>query len=159
MELNEKTIKKGVKLYYLRIKRDRSNASWAFHLSRAEIIKFKKDEGGFCYHLWFNIPWANQIILQGSNLWQTKFIAVYNNIIHGNDKPILKLKGVNHGYYGVDYEFLCDSFDELIKTLKQLIFNGKGNESTKRARLKAYRELIRQWTKSPYRDNFYAWIC
>ena len=153
MELNEKTIKVGDSLYYLNILHDKDYGVWHFNINKAKITCFELERGGQYYFVKFKIPFANQLISQ--NGYQHKQGQLWNFNLVGNDKPTVKLREYR-GTYQNEYEFFCDSFKDLTKILKETVFNGKGNEATKRKRERIYRELVKQWTKSWYRENFHA---
>jgi hypothetical protein len=155
MELNEKTIKVGDSLYYLNILQDKDYGVWHVNINKAKITHFELERGGQYYFVKFKIPWANQLTSLNEHQYQYKQGQLWNFNLVGNNKPTVKLKEYK-GTYQNEYEFFCDSFKDLTKILKETVFNGKGNEATKRKRLKLYRELLKQWTQSWCRENFHA---
>jgi len=155
MELNEKTIIVGDSLYYLNILHDKYYGVWHVNINKAKITHFELERGGRYYFVRFKIPWANQLTSQNEFQYQYKQGQLWNFNLVGNDKPTVKLREFK-GTYQNEYEFFCDSFKDLTKILKETAFNCKGNEATKRKRERMYRELVKQWTQSWYRENFYA---
>lgn len=77
--------------------------------------------------------------------------------VRNNKEPFLKIEHSN-GMYTQNITYLCDSYKTTLKTLKQIVFNGKGNETTKRKRLSLYRALMLAYIKAPYKENFQAII-
>ena len=157
MELNEKTITVGDSLYYLNIVQDKDIGVWHFHINKAKITHFELERGGQYYLVNFKLPWANQLTSQDEHKYQYKQGQVWNNEIYGNKTPVIKLKEYK-GFYQNEWTFFCSSFKDLAETLKKTVFNGKGNEATKRKRERLYRELLKRWTNSWYRENFQAHI-
>lgn len=152
MELNENTIKVGSSLYFLNILQDKDYGNWCFLITVANITYLEKDRSGHYYFVKFKTPWANQFILAQDN-WRHRQGQLWNNELIGNDKPVIKLKEYR-GTFQNEWSFFCHSFKDLTHILKETVFNGKGNEVTKRKRERMYRELVKQWTKSDYRENF-----
>lgn len=153
MNLNEKTLKIGTNLYFLKILYLKDYGTWQFEIIKAIITSFKRLVSGIpCYYVQFKTPWTNQLTpVEGG--YQYRGVTIWDDNILGNRKPTVKVKEYI-GAYENEWLFFCDSFRDLAEILKQTVFSGKGNEATKRKRLKVYRELLKQWTNSWYRENF-----
>lgn len=151
MILNEKTLKSGTNLYFLHILYSKDYGTWQFEINKATITSFERSVSGRpYYYVKFKTPWANQLT---SELYRYRDVTIYLDNILGNRKPTVRIKEYI-GTYQNEWSFFCDSFRDLAEILKQTVFNGKGNEATKRKRLKVYRELLKRWTNSWYRENF-----
>lgn len=149
MILNEKTLKSGTNLYFLHILYSKNYGTWQFEINKAIITSLERGLSGRpYYYVKFKTPWANQL-----KLYRYREATIYLDNILGNENPTVKIKEYI-GTYENEWSFFCDSFRDLTKILKETVFSGKGNEATKRRRLKVYRELLKQWTNSWFRENF-----
>lgn len=155
MNLNEKTLKSGTNLYFLHILYCKDYGTWQFTINRAIITSFERGVSGRpYYYVKFKTPWTNQLIpLESEGGYHYREVTIWEDNILGNGKPTVRIKEYI-GTFQNEWSFFCDSFRDLAEILKQTVFNGKGNEATKRKRLKVYRELLKRWTNSWYRENF-----
>ena len=156
MNLNEKTLKSGTNLYFLGIHYSKGYGTWDFEINKGIITSVEEGSvsGRQYYYVKFRTPWTNEFTPEQHHYRER---AIWGDNILGNKEPTLKVKE-HIGAYRNEWEFFCDSFRDLSKILKETVFSGKGNEATKRRRLKVYRELLKQWTNSWYRENFYTRI-
>lgn len=148
MELNQDTIKKGMSLYLLNIYRVKKPYYWFFEFNKVKILSLNQPPTYSNYIIRYKKTLTNQ----NFGNYSTMDFILTKHMLHNNKKPYVKIKD-NDIDNIKDIIFLCDSFETLTQVLKQ-IFNPKANEITKRKREKVFRELIRRWTKSPYRNNF-----
>lgn len=154
MELNEKTLKEGITLYYLHVKHWKKNSpSWQFTFNKAKITKVEEYLSSYLIKFTTLMPNTNPSSFDAVRLRNTAIVSDLR--LHNNTEQFLTINECN-GYWYEDYEFLSDSFKILIKVLKDTFFTIKGNEMTKKKRLRIYRELIRRWTKSEFKENFYT---
>ena len=156
MNLNEKTLKIGTNIYFLGIQYSKCSGIWQFEINKGIITSVEEGSvsGRQYYYVKFKTPWANEFTPE-QHRYRDR--AIWDDNILGNKKPTVKVKDYI-GIYRNEWEFFCDSFRDLAKILKETVFSGKGNETTKRRRLKVYRELLKQWTSSWCRENFYTRI-
>lgn len=165
MELNEKTIKKGTKFYEVRLmayKKDFfNNSTWHFWFQKAVAyhepsprITFGVKE----YLVEYSVP--NQVNTSVEFLDYP--IYHYNRPIQafrieGNKEPIITVSIFKSSNID-EYVYLCTDIKAAIKALKSEAFKIKGNETTRRRRIRMWKELIRQWIKTQFRDNFYTYL-
>lgn len=152
MNLNEKTLKSGTNLYFLKILYSKDYGTWQFEINKAIITSFERGVFRPYYYVKFKTPWTNRLTpVEGGYHYRDR--AIWHDNILGNENPTVKIKEYI-GTYQNEWSFFCDTFRDLAEILKQTVFSGKGNEATKRKRLKVYRELLKRWTNSWYRENF-----
>lgn len=163
MVLNEKTIKKGTVFYQVRLtayKKDYLNDStWHFWFQKA-VAEHEPSPlfGVNQYLLEYSIP------RQVNTSIEFPYPIYYNNCtiqafrIEGNKEPIITVSIVKSSDMYDEYVYLCTDIRAAIKALKSKAFKVKGNEATRRRRIRMWKELIRQWRKTQFRDNFYTFL-
>ena len=154
MILNDKTIKEGMTLYRLNVYFYKvCEKTIVFSISKVEVTKLVRAYNTKHFVLEYKYPGTNAKIF-----YNTFGISSYAIDAFGNKKPFIMAENIK-GDYLEQYTYFCDSFQTLVKVLQtKTVFNPKNTEATKAKRHKIYRELVRQWTISPYRENFQAVI-
>lgn len=164
MVLNEKTIKKGTEFYEVRLiayKKDYfNNSTWHFWFQKAVAdhkpsprISFGVKE----YLLEYSVPYqVNTSVGFLDYPISHRNLAIQAFLIEGNKEPIITASIFNSNDTYDEYVYLCTDIRAAIKALKSKAFKVKGNEATRRRRIRMWKELIRQWTKTQFRDNFYT---
>ena len=158
MILNDKTIKEGMTLYLLNVTFDKDwEKTIIFAIRKVEVVKFFRSNCDTRYFvLQYKYPEMNVKIFHNTFAVSGYFIHV--NDVFGNKKPFVMAENIKRDY-SEQYTYFCDSFQTLVKVLQtKTVFSPQNNEATKAKRHKIYRELVRQWTISPYRENFQAVI-
>lgn len=157
MELNKETIKVGTELYLLSVCYDKCFRWWYFTIYKTKIK-------GVTYPLRndYDIMIVIDMYLNyntDDSIPPTRATVFYvspSNLVD-NHESFVKIKNAN-GVSTRQYTYLCDSFKTLVDVIKTTALLPKGNETTKRKRLEVYRELVKRWTKAPYKENFYTII-
>ena len=157
MILNENTLKEGTTLYYLKafqFPSPHNNGAWEiiFYKVKLSYVNF----GEMSFYVIAEIPYKNRKQWFDDNLIRNWDIA--KGDVLNNDKPYIVIGKYMKGYSYVNYSYLCDSFETLVKVFKETIFVNGCNEITKRKRQRIYREAVRRWTKSEFKENFYTKI-
>ena len=150
MILNEKTIKEGMTLYTLYAFQNKVKKFWRFRLESSEVERVEEvvnNKKKVVLKRFRNNNTNDSLPYQ---CFESKWFTL--EVLTSNETPYIKYRHYITPYCS-EYIYYCDSYQTLVKFLKKLIFNGKGNETTRRIRLKIYRELVRQWTISPYKEN------
>lgn len=162
--LNEKTIKKGTEFYEVRLmayKKDYfDNSTWHFWFRKAVAdheplprISFGVKE----YLVGYSVPCQMNTSVEFSDYEVSHYNrAIQAFRIEGNKEPIITASIFKSSDTYDEYVYLCTDIRAAIKALKSKAFKVKGNEATRRRRIRMWKELIRQWTKTQFRDNFYT---
>jgi len=163
MVLNEKTIKKGTVFYQVRLtayKKDFCNDStWHFWFQKAVAEHEPLSVFGVKqYLLEYSIPRQVNISVEFPYPISHRNLAIQAFRIEGNKEPIITVSIVKSSDTYDEYVYLCTDIRAAIKALKSEAFKVKGNEATRRRRIRMWKELIRQWTKTQFRDNFYTYL-
>lgn len=150
MILNDKTIKKGVTLYYVTVVLNKDyNKYWNFTIQKVKVTDVR-DYRGYITIEYLSHSQANtndifhMDVTYSNGMPQERLVS--------NNKQHLVLREEKDYYYN-EWLWFCDSYESTIKVLKKTIFNVKGNETTKRYRLKLYRKFVESWIKLPYKEN------
>lgn len=158
MILNDKTIKEGTTLYLLDVLFYKDwEKTIEFTIRKLEVLNFTR----YMYNttqfvLQYKFPMINENLFH--NTFGNSACSIDVDDVFGNKKPFVMVQNFK-GDFSDEYTYICDSFQTLVKVLQtKTVFNPKSNEATKAKRHKIYRELVRQWTISPYRENFQAVI-
>ena len=149
MELNTYTVKKGMELFILHVSHYKDVKAWHFSIRKVKAESF--EDSYFCFHGRREINTSDELPYDYYDGYH-----VYGDV-RNNKEPFLRIRHDN-GMYLQDIIYLCDSYNTTLKTLKQIVFNGKGNETTKRKRLSMYRAFMLAYNKAPYKENFYTTI-
>ena len=150
MILNDKTIKKGVILYCVTVVLNKDyDKYWNFTIQKVKVTDVIDYCGyvavGYLSHGQTNTNDIFHVDVPCCNgMPQGRFVS--------NNKQHLVLRE-EKDRYGNEWLWFCDSYESAINILKKTIFNGKGNEATKRYRLKLYRKFVESWIKIPYKEN------
>ena len=162
--LNEKTIKKGTEFYEVRLvayKKDFfHNNTWHFWFQKVVADHEPSPRISFCvkeYLVGYSLPVQVNTSLEFIDYEVShcnRPIQAFR--IEGNKEPIITVSIFKSSNVD-EYVYLCTDIRAAIKALKSEAFKVKGNnETTKRRRIRMWKELIRQWTKTQFRDNFYT---
>jgi len=151
MELNINTIKNGTELFLLEVKHYKDEKIWHFTIRKVKAESLDNKDSYFYFHGREETNTSDELPYDYHDCYH-----VYGDI-RNNKEPFLKIIHYN-GMYAQNIIYLCDSYKTALKTLKQIVFNGKGNETTKRKRLSMYRAFMVAYNKAPYKENFYTTI-
>jgi len=158
--LNEKTIKKGTEFYEVRLLACKRDNTWHFWFQKAvadhepsPCISLGVKE----YRVEYSVPYR----VNSSVEFPDYKVSHYNRAIQafcieGNKEPIITVSIFKSSDLYDEYVYFCTDIKAAIKTLKSEAFKIKGNETTRRRKIRIWKELIRQWTKTQFRDNFYT---
>jgi hypothetical protein len=151
MILNEDTLKEGTTLYYLKALQH-DNGTWEIGFYKIKLshvnLRLSFITAEFPYEN--RKQWFNEKRIRN---WDIAKCDILNN-----DKPYVVIGKYMERYSYVTYSYLCDSFQTLAKVFKKTVFANGCNEITKRKRQRIYREAVRRWTKSEFKENFYTTI-
>lgn len=147
MELNTYTVKKGMELFILHVSHYKDVKAWHFSIRKVKAESLDTKDSYFYFHGRREINTSDELPYDYHDNY-----LVYGDI-RNNKEPFLKIRHDN-GIYTQDIIYLCDSYKTTLKTLKHIVFNGKGNETTKRKRLSMYRAFMLAYNKAPYKENF-----
>lgn len=147
MELNAYTVKKGMELFILQVTHYKDVKTWYFIIKKVKAESLDAKDSCFYFYGRRQTNTSDELPYDYHDSYY-----VYGDV-HNNKEPFLKIKH-NNGMYTQHISYLCDSYKTTLKTLKQAVFNGKGNETTKRKRLSIYRALMLAYNKTPYKENF-----
>lgn len=150
MILNDKTIKKGVILYYVTVVLNKEyDKYWNFTIQKVKVTDVRD------YYGYATIEYVSPKQTNTNDIFHMD--ASYSNgmpqnrLVSNNKQHLVLREEKDYDYH--EWLWLCDSYESAINILKKTIFNGKGNEATKRYRLKLYRKFVESWIKIPYKEN------
>lgn len=150
MILNDKTIKKGVILYYVTVVLNKDyDKYWKFTIKKVKVTDVRD------YYGYITIEYMSHSQTNTNDIFHMD-VPYFNGMpqkrLVSNNKQHLVLRE-DKDCYGNEWLWFCDSYESAINILKKTIFNVKGNETTKRYRLKLYRKFVESWIKIPYKEN------
>ena len=151
MELNAYTVKKGMELFILQATHYKDEKIWYFTIRKVKAESLDAEDSFFYFYGRRQVNTSDELPYNYHDGYH-----VYGDV-RNNKEPFLKIRHDNE-MYTQDIIYLCDSYKTTLKTLKQAVFNGKGNETTRRKRLSMYRAFMVAYNKAPYKENFYTAI-
>jgi hypothetical protein len=138
--INEETLKKGITLYYLGIRRFNNPNFYKFIFRKVYVQQVRKLNTSSQEY---------EILYSRINTSTSNTKVLYYNIISipNKQRPFVTTFATDDYRAAYTENFFCDSFQTLTKLLKRTTFNAKTNQT------KLYRKFMTHYTKANNKED------